>query len=115
MPEETWFKLLYHFSGLVATMLFLVLAFTLRKENKERVKSFIFLNYDKFRAAFYIMAFGATMFLIGNITAVYDSTRFHWVHEMTETIYNISTMCFAILLLIILKPRFKTERKIQNA
>jgi hypothetical protein len=99
--------IIYHASGVIAALLFLIIVYILKKEKAERVKSYIFLNYKRFRSAFYFAAFGAVLFVTGNILGLYNHEQFHWLHEITEIVYNLCIAVFALLLFIILRPNLK--------
>ena len=103
MDFEIILETLYHLSGILVALFFLFVALILKKEKQEVVKSRIFLNYNRFKTAFYIAFIGALFFLIGNILAFYSHSIFHWLHDLTEVIYNLCLLIFITILYFILR------------
>ncbi|MFH1127507.1 MAG: hypothetical protein V1718_05355 [archaeon] len=97
----------YHATGTLAMLFFLFIVNILRKEKPEKIKSLIFLNYKRFRFAFYIAAFGAIAFAVGNVAALYSHPLFHTLHEVTEMMYDLCMMLFVMVLFTVLMPRPK--------
>ncbi len=105
MNFETALEIIYHLSGILIALFFLFVVLLLRKENQEVIKSRIFLNYNKFKMAFNIALIGAVFFLIGNILGIYNHEFLHWMHDITEIIYNISLLIFIILIYSLIRTK----------
>ncbi len=97
------FEIIYHLSGILVALFFLLVTNLLRKEKQEVIKSRIFLKYDKFKTAFYIVSIGAIFFLIGSALGLYKHTTIHFLHELTEIIFNLSLAIFATILYFIIR------------
>ncbi len=105
MNFETALEIIYHLSGILVALFFLFAANILRKEKQEVIKSRIFLNYGQFKTAFYIAFIGAIFFLIGNIAGFYSHAALHWIHDVTEVLYNLSLLGFIGILYFILRTK----------
>jgi hypothetical protein len=103
MDIETIFKIIYHASGVVVAAFFLAVVIILTREKQEVIKSRIFIKYSRFKSAFYIAFSGAVLFLIGNLLALFSDATFHWLHEVTEIIYNLCLVAFVGILYFILR------------
>ena len=103
MAFETILEIIYHLSGILVALFFLLVVLILRKEKQEVIKSHIFLKYNQFKIAFYIAFIGAVLFLIGNILGLYNHALLHWLHEIGEILYNI---CLAVFVAILYMQAF---------
>ncbi len=106
--EMEFLEIMYHLSGILVALFFLLVVNILRKENQAAIKSRIFLKYDKFKMAFYIAFAGTIFFLVGNILGLYNHESFHWIHDLTEVIYNLCLAAFIVMIYFIIKTK-KTE------
>ncbi len=115
MNFETILEIAYHVSGILVVMFFLFVVNTLRKEKQEVVKSRIFIKYNKFKAAFYIAFTGAALFLLGNVLGLYNHAAVHWIHEVTEILYNICLAVFVGILYFIISTKRQKKEETQDA
>jgi len=98
-------EVVYLVSGVVVSLLFLLVAYTLWKEKPEYVKSRIFLKYDNFKMAFYVAVVGVTIFLAGKLVELVQGSRLLWVHNVSEAVYNIGLMFFIGIFYIIIRKK----------
>ena len=107
MEFEMILEQIYHISGIISAVFFLIVVYILKKEKSETIRPRIFLNYEKFRVSFYILGIGAFIFAVGNILGYSSHAKFQNLHEIAEVLYNLSVLLFGILFLAILKPKPK--------
>jgi hypothetical protein len=100
-------SIVYHLSGAMSGIFFLYIVYILKIDSKQKMKSMIFLRYQRFRMAFYILAIGATVWLIGNILGGYDNEQYETLEILVETVYNICIFIFSAMLLTIFRPASK--------
>jgi hypothetical protein len=93
MAFEQTLEILYH------------VVIILKKDRQELVKSRIFLNYGKFKFAFYIAFLGSFFFLIENALGLVMHDEAELLHSIGESLYNLCIMTFIFLLYLILRKR----------
>jgi len=108
MGIESVFEVVYYISGVLVAAILLLVVLLLRRERQELVKSRIFLNYGRFKMAFFIAFVGAAAFLLGSLAGLLGGASLAWVHALAEVVYNVSLVCFFGVLYHILRPRGQT-------
>lgn len=101
---ESTIEWLYHGSGILSGLCFIYIAYLLNNDRKKKIKSMIFLKYDRFRTAFYVVTLGSAIWMIGNILGLYGHEQFETAELFGETVFNMTIFIFAGIIITIFNP-----------
>ncbi len=107
--EKVGLETVYHLAGIIASLFLILVIIILRKENQDVIKSRIFLRYNQFKNSFYALFIGAIIFLIGSLIGFVAHEELHFLHDLTEVLFNAGIGVFAIMLYLILRTKKQGE------
>jgi len=99
-------SLIYLAAGILSAIFLLFTAFRLSKEKTDAVKARLFLHYLLFKTAFYILAIGALFVAFGHLGEILD---IELLHEIGESLHDVTMLVFALMLYFIIKVRVGTK------